>query len=59
MRWETGNFPAQKSDRRNLQVLKGTKVHERRLSAAVDGLEVAGQNSIGRPKPDESLLPLA
>jgi hypothetical protein len=59
MRWENGKLPAQKSDRRILHVLKGTEVHERRLSAAADGLEVAGQNSIGRPKPDESLPPLA
>jgi hypothetical protein len=59
MRWETGNLQAQKSDRRFLHVLKGTKVHERRLLAAASGLEVAGQNSIGRPKPDESLPPLA
>jgi hypothetical protein len=59
MRSEIGNLQAQKRDRRNLHVLKGPKVHESRLPAAADGLEVAGQNSIGRLKPDESLLPPA
>jgi hypothetical protein len=48
-----------KSDRRNLHVLKGPKVHERCPTAVADGLEGAGQNSIGRRKPDESLLLIA
>jgi hypothetical protein len=47
------------SNRQILNVLKGTKVQESGPTAAADGLEDAGQNSIGKPKLDESLLPVA